>query len=189
MWPKFEYVTHSLRWIKVFLITLLNVKRVSPRFALLCFIDKTINVYDKTPFKFFPLPSCSLYQAFISCLWFFLSVSDYVSSLSLYFSTISTLPVYLSIFEFFKLGQPGLFICLFSFFSNTNLTVKNCRLQWESNANCHSRRRACWPLDKHHFFDLSCFTLFDLSSSVWHYYHLPNAVNRTRSAQMIGMSM
>ena len=28
--------------------------------------------------------------------------------------------------------------------------VKNCRPQRDSNSDCQSRRRACWPLDHHH---------------------------------------
>ena len=39
--------------------------------------------------------------------------------------------------------------CLFSFFSITILQ-KNCRPQRDSNSDCWSRRRACWPLDHHH---------------------------------------
>ena len=46
---------------------------------------------------------------------------------------------------FLKMGQPRHLFCLFSFFSNTILNKKNCRLQRDSNTDRQSR-----PLDHHH---------------------------------------
>ena len=51
---------------------------------------------------------------------------------------------------FFKWFNPGLFSGLFSFFSNTIFTEKNCRRQWDSNSDRRSRRQTRWPLDHHH---------------------------------------
>ena len=51
---------------------------------------------------------------------------------------------------FKKWANPGLFFCLFSFFSITILQ-KNCRPQRDSNSDRWSRRRARWPLDHHHY--------------------------------------
>ena len=55
-----------------------------------------------------------------------------------------------TIYTFFKKwANSGLFF-VFSFFSNTILQKKNCRLQRDLNSDCRSRRRARWPLDHHH---------------------------------------
>ena len=48
-----------------------------------------------------------------------------------------------------KWANPGLFFCLFSFFSITILQ-KNCRSQRDSNSDRRSWRWARWPLDHHH---------------------------------------
>ena len=48
----------------------------------------------------------------------------------------------------FLMGQPRSLFCLFSFFSNTNSTEKNCRRQRDSNSDRRSRRQG--PLDHHH---------------------------------------
>ena len=44
---------------------------------------------------------------------------------------------------FKKWANPAIFL----FFSNTNYTEKNCRLQRDSKSDRRNRRRACWPLD------------------------------------------
>ena len=40
--------------------------------------------------------------------------------------------------------------CLFSFFSKTNFTEKNCDRQRDSNSDLWSKRQAHGPLDHHH---------------------------------------
>ena len=60
------------------------------------------------------------------------------------------LPFILIFYYIFKNGTSPVSFCLFSFFSNTNFTEKNCRRQQDSNPDRQSRRRARWPLDHHH---------------------------------------
>ena len=47
-----------------------------------------------------------------------------------------------------KLANPGLFLCKFLVFSNTNFTYK--KLQWALNSDSNSIRRVRWPHEYHH---------------------------------------
>ena len=48
--------------------------------------------------------------------------------------------------SFLKNGPTPASFCSFK----THIFQKNWRLHWDSNSDCRSRRRACWPLDHHH---------------------------------------
>ena len=62
--------------------------------------------------------------------------------------------------------QPWPLFCLFSFFSNTNFTEKNCRLHRDSNLDRWSRRRPRWQLD-HHYVPLTEHFVGKPFSLVW----------------------
>ena len=50
---------------------------------------------------------------------------------------------------FFKWTNPGHFLFIFVLFKH-KFYRKNCMLQWDSNSDRWSRRRACWPLNHYH---------------------------------------
>ena len=69
-----------------------------------------------------------------------------------------------------KTSLKGPLVAYFPSYGTKIFTGKICRLQWDSNSDCRSRRRACWPLDHHHSPNAVIFTLASLSCSSRQWY-------------------